>query len=578
MMNIIDQKNILIVDIGSTTTKGLLLEKDGEKYFFKALSDSATTVERPFEDVNIGIERVILDIEKKSGIKIYDNDKNITVPFLATSSAGGGLQVLVFGLTKAETGKAVEATAYGAGAIITGSFTVDDGISEMDKMRMIREIHPDMIMMAGGIDKGGIWGILRQAEILTLAEPRSKFMPEEQIPLVFCGNIEAREFVKDILGDKFHVHVTENIRPTLETFNFDPVRKKVHQLFMENVMENAPGYKAVKKSVVKDILPTPTGVELILKKYYEKHNENTLLVDIGGATTDIFSCINSNINRTVSANVGMSYSISNILKEAGIGEILSNICNKVSEEDARNYISNKTLNPEYIPQTKGERFVELSCAVEGIKIAWEQHLNMNMEVHHIGFLDRRKREILQGKLCPFEEVFNLTTDKDDMFQFSDINKIIGAGGIISSSAKDEDIIFVLNEGFLPVGITELYVDKHFKSPQMGMFSLIDADKAVETFERESLVKVCTVLSVVGKCKEADDILTITDIKENTSAGMKQGQVFLMKKGGHFRFETKNGCMFGTNGKIFEIETDKCILLDCRGRNNKRDSSILFKAL
>jgi len=267
MINLKDQKHILIVDIGSTTTKGLLLEKEGSNYFFRSISNAPTTVERPYEDVNIGIERVILDIEKKSGLKIYDNDKKLMIPFLATSSAGGGLQMIVFGLTKAETGKAVEATAYGAGAIITGSFTVDDGVLEMDKMRMIREIHPDMILMAGGIDGGGIWGTLRQAEILTLAEPRSKFMPEEQIPLVFCGNIEAREFVKDILGDHFHIHVTDNIRPNLEEFNFEPVRDKVHQLFMENVMENAPGYKQVKKYVVKDILPTPAGVELILKKY-----------------------------------------------------------------------------------------------------------------------------------------------------------------------------------------------------------------------------------------------------------------------------------------------------------------------
>jgi len=573
-----DQKNILIVDIGSTTTKGLLLERDGEKYFFKAIADAPTTVERPFEDVNIGLERVILDIEKKSGLKIYDNDRKIIIPFLATSSAGGGLQMLVFGLTRSETGKAAEATAYGAGAIITGSFTVDDGVPEMEKMRMIRELHPDMILMAGGIDGGGVWGTLRQAEILTLAEPRSKFMPEEQIPLVFCGNIEAREFVKDILGENFQIHVTDNIRPTLEKFNYEPVRHKVHQLFMENVMENAPGYKKVKKATVRDILPTPTGVELILKKYYEKHKENTLLVDIGGATTDIFSCIKSNINRTVSANIGMSYSLSNVLKEAGIEAITKNLCGKISEDDARNYIANKTLNPEYIPKTKGERFIELSCAAEGIKLAWNQHIGMNMEVNHMGFLDKRRRDIEEHKVCPFEEVFNLTDDKDSLFQFSSISKIIGAGGVISSSEKTEDIVFILNEGFSPIGITELYVDKYFKSPQMGMFTLIEPEKAVETFEKESLVKVCTVISAVGKTpKESVEVIRVTDIKEGTSSVMRSDEVFFMRKGGHFRFESLNGYMFGTSGNVYEIESDKPILLDCRCGKEK-DSSVVFKAL
>ncbi len=578
MRHFSEENNILIVDIGSTTTKGLLLEKGKDGYFFRAISDAPTTVERPYEDVNIGLGQVIKDLEKKSAMKLAAGDGNITVPFLATSSAGGGLQALVFGLTKSETGRAVEATAYGAGAIISGSFTVDDGIPEMEKMRTIRELHPDMILLAGGIDGGGLWGVLRQAEILTLSEPNSKFMPEEKIPLVFCGNKDAAEFVKEILGENFLVHVTENIRPNLESFNFSPVRELVHRLFMENVMENAPGYKAVKKSVSKDILPTPAGVELILKKYYEKYNENTLLVDIGGATTDIFSCISSKINRTVSANIGMSYSLSNVMKEAGITKIIANVCGLISENDARDYISNKMLNPEYIPKTKGERILELSCAAEGIRIAWEQHIAMNMEISKMGFLDRRRKQLLEHKLNPFEEVFNLTTEKDIVFQLSDIKKIIGAGGVISSSASEEDIIFTLAGGFEPGGITELYVDRHFKSPHLGMLSLIDPDKASETYERETLVKVCTVVSLGFEEKDRSAEVKISELDHNMSVSMKKGEVFYSKKGGNFRFEASGGSAFGNSGKVFEINTDTGILIDCRGKNERNDLSELFKVL
>ena len=578
MKSLSDERFILIADIGSTTTKGLLLELKDGKYYFKAVSNAPTTVERPHEDVNIGLNNAIKILEEKSGMTLAEPDGRLAVPFLATSSAGGGLQMLVFGLTKAETGKAAEATAYGAGAVITGSFAVDDGMLEMEKMRMIREIHPDMILMAGGIDGGGVWGTLRQAELLALAEPRSKFMPEEQIPLVFCGNVEAREFVKDILGDHFHIHTTDNIRPDFEHFNFDPVRDKIHQLFMENVMENAPGYKKVKKAVAGDILPTPAGVELILKAYYESHRENMLLVDMGGATTDIFSCVNSNISRTVSANIGMSYSLSNVLKEAGSEKISENLCGLLSEDDIRNYISNKTLNPEYIPQSRGERFIELSCAAEGIRIAWDQHIGMNYQVHKMGHLDKRRKSLAEHELCPFEEVFNLSADKEVLFQLSHINRIIGAGGVISSSENVEDVIFMLNEGFSPVGITELYVDKHFKSPQTGMLSLIDPEKAAEAFERESLKRICTVVSLAGKSKEPVEVLSITDLYDNSSVKMRSGEVFFMKKGGHFRFEAMNGFVFGTNGNVMEADLKCPILLDCRPRNGFKDSSLMFKAL
>ena len=578
MDSVSNNNNIFIVDVGSTTTKGLLLEKKGESYFFKALADASTTVEEPFEDVNIGLSGVIEKIEDKSGVRIRNSDGSFSVPFLATSSAGGGLQMLVFGLTRSETGKAVEATAYGAGAVVIGSFTVDDGIMETDKMRMIRELHPDMILMAGGIDGGGLWGVLRQAEILTLASPQPKFMSEEKIPLVYCGNVLARDFVKDILGKHFLVHITDNIRPDLESFNLDPVRSKVHNLFMENVMENAPGYKKIKEEVFKDILPTPSAVELILKKYYSAHSENTFLVDIGGATTDVFSCVEGSVSRTVSANTGMSYSISNILKESGVDTILSRICRISDERTVRDYISNKMLNPEYIPVAGGERFVELGCAAEGIKIARDQHIGMSMEVKAMGYLDKRRRTSFEGTHNPFEEVFNLKGKKDVAFQFSDINRIIGCGGMFTSSKKDEDAVFLLSEGFSPQGITEFYIDRHFRSPHLGLLSTILPDAASELFEKETLEKICTVLSVTGKSEDSGVAIKITDSDSKEKAELKEGEVFYIKKGGSFIFETAKGCSFGNNGSRAEIKTKKGILLDARLNEIRKAPEPLFRAL
>jgi uncharacterized protein (TIGR01319 family) len=571
-------KHLLIVDIGSTTTKGLLLENKDGKLAFQAQFGAPTTVEKPYEDVNIGLEKVILGLEEKSKINIYDENNNIQIPFLATSSAGGGLQVLLFGLTKSDTGKAVEASAYGAGAVIMETFTVDDKVPEMDKMRMIRELHPDMILIAGGIDGGGIWGILRQAEILSLSEPRSKFMPEEKIPLVFCGNVQARGFIKQMLGDSFIVHTTENIRPNLEDFNPQPVRDKVHQLFMENVMENAPGYKTVTKQVSEGILPTPSGVQLMINSYARKHNENMILVDIGGATTDVFSSIKSEIHRTVSANIGMSYSISNILKEAGVSQILFNMNNIIDEKDVRNYITNKMLNPSYVPQNQEERFVELSCAIEGVKYSWNQHKKMNTEVHHIGFLERRRIKLFNGDLGTFEEALNFSTNKEVFFQNSDIDLLIGAGGVISSARSDEDIVFILNEGFLPSGITELAVDRHFKSPHLGILTKLNEEQALNLFENETLDKICTVIAPIGKIKPDKNVLICKDLKDNKEFMIKAGYVVYLKNGGNFSIKTEKNISFGKEITTFEIDTDKPILIDARGRGFSMIQASIFKAL
>ena len=571
-------KHLLIVDIGSTTTKGLLLENKEGKFIFNSQFDAPTTVEKPFEDVNVGLEKVILSLEEKSSVKIYDTEKKIQIPFLATSSAGGGLQVLLFGLTKSDTGKAVEASAYGAGAVIMETFTVDDKVPEMDKMRMIRELHPDMILIAGGIDGGGIWGILRQAEILSLSEPRSKFMPEEKIPLVFCGNVMAREFIKQMLGDSFIVHTTENVRPNLEKFNPQPVREKVHQLFMENVMENAPGYKTVTKQVSENILPTPSGVQLMINSYSRKHNENMILVDIGGATTDVFSSIKSELHRTVSANIGMSYSISNILKEAGIDRILFNINNIIDENDVRNYIANKMLNPAYVPQSQEERYVELSCAIEGVKYSWSQHKKMNTEVHHIGFLERRRKRLFYGDLRCFEEALNFNTNKEVFFQNSDIDLLIGAGGVISSAKNDEDIVFILNEGFLPSGVTELAVDRHFKSPHLGILTKLNEDQALDLFENETLDKICTVIAPFGNIKSEKNVLICKDLREDKEFMIKAGYVVYLQSGGNFSIKTEKNISLGLESDEYNINTSSPILIDCRNRGENMIKNSIFKAL
>ena len=95
-----------------------------------------------------------------------------------------------------------------------------------------------------------------------------------------------------------------------------------HDFFLEHVMSHSPGFgKLVSWSPV-PVMPTPAAVGDIVKAYGTKNGINVLCADIGGATTDLFSLFrdttgNPSFNRTVSANLGMSYSIADGLVESG---------------------------------------------------------------------------------------------------------------------------------------------------------------------------------------------------------------------------------------------------------------------
>lgn len=562
-MTVLDSNHILITDIGSTTTKVLLIEKTSDHWCFRSQVNVPTTVEKPDEDVKIGFLKAIRLLQQELNIQLLSPDGTPSVPCLATSSAGGGLQILVFGLSTLDTGKAAEMTAYGAGGVILRTFTIDDRVPAIDKMRLIRELHPDMILMAGGIDGGNIASVVRLAEILSLADPTPKFIQTEKIPLVFCGNIHARDFVSNVLEHNFDVHLVDNIRPVDRKLNTGPAKEKIHQLFMENVMERAPGYAGLKSWMSGDILPTPRGVENILRIYGEKSRCHVVAVDMGGATTDIFSNINGSCLRTVAANIGMSYSISNIVATAGIDAVMAHLPQNYPENDVRDYLANKMLNPTYVPGHESEIQVEQAAAIEGIRLAWRQHLEMNADRVGTGIMEKclgmKNRD-------PDLEVFRAKLS-DHAFQVSDIDVLIGSGGVFSFNRSREQVIGMLVDAFKPAGVTRLAVDTGFKSPHMGVLSTIDPELAYDLFTSECLQEIGMVLAPTGKMKPGKKVLTLIDRERSRELTVHGNEIVYLPDGGDYIIALGRRIRIPGRNDFTHISTPLPILLDCRGRGN-----------
>src|SRR5439155_15356221 len=134
----------------------------------------------------------------------------------------------------------------------------------------------------------------------------------------YAGNWDVRELVCELIGDRVDLRVVDNVRPSLDCENLGPAREAIHELFLEHVMQQAPGYGKLLTWTSSGIMSTPNAVGQIIRTIAEQSGLNVLAVDIGGATTDVFSVFDGHFHRTVSANLGMSYSICNVLTEAGV--------------------------------------------------------------------------------------------------------------------------------------------------------------------------------------------------------------------------------------------------------------------
>jgi uncharacterized protein (TIGR01319 family) len=137
-----------------------LIERTDEGYRLIARGEAPTTVEAPFDDVTIGVLNAMRELEEVTGRtlltdnKVFirsslDNDAGADL-YVSTSSAGGGLQMMVMGVVKTMTAESAQRAALGAGAIVMDVIAIDDGRKDYERIQRIRSLRPDMVLLAGG--------------------------------------------------------------------------------------------------------------------------------------------------------------------------------------------------------------------------------------------------------------------------------------------------------------------------------------------------------------------------------------------------------------------------------------------
>jgi uncharacterized protein (TIGR01319 family) len=565
-------KSILATDCGSTTTKAILIEKRGDEYRLIVRGEAPTTVESPFEDVTKGVLNAVREVEELAGRKILMGETIMTPAkdgegvdlYVSTSSAGGGLQMMVFGVVKTMTAESAQRAALGAGAIVMDVIASNDGRLPYQKIKRIRQLRPDMILLSGGIDGGTTAHVAELAELLSAADPKARLGAGYLLPVIYAGNKDAREIVRERLERKTALVITDNLRPVLERENLGPARTQIHDLFMEHVMAHAPGYKKLMEWTLVPIMPTPAAVGRIIETIAREEGIQAIGVDIGGATTDVFSVFQGVFNRTVSANLGMSYSISNVLAETGIDNIMRWVPFRVEDKDIRNRIKNKMIRPTTIPQSLEELMIEQGIAREALRLAFEQHKSLAVGLKGV----QQERTI--------SDTFDQSASGETLVSLRDLNMLVGSGGVLSHAPRRQQAALMLIDAFVPECITHLAVDSIFMMPQLGVLSTVHPKAATEVFKKDCLIHLGTCIAPVGTAKENAECVKVKLEREKggseeVSVGFGHMKVLLLGVGesGRVVINPSKGFDVGAgHGKTFETKVEGGVvglIIDCRGR-------------
>ena len=500
-------RSILATDCGSTTTKCILIEKQGDEYRLAVRGEAPTTVEAPAEDVTQGVANAVAEVQELAGrpmlddkrelIKPYDGKQGIDI-YLSTSSAGGGLQMVVGGVVREMTAKSAQKAALGAGAIVMDVLASNDKRLPHEKIETIRQLRPDMVLLAGGVDGGTVKHVVELAQIVAAADPRPRLGVSYELPVIFAGNVDARENVEQILAQKTALEVVDNLRPSMEKENLQPSRLKIQDQFLEHVMAHAPGYPRLMTWVDEEIMPTPAAVGSIMQRIAEKYDITVVGVDIGGATTDVFSVFEGVFNRTVSANYGMSYSFSNVFADAGIDNVMRWVPFDMEERDLRNRIKNKMIRPTSIPYLMTELVVEQAMAREALRLSFDQHKLLATGLKGV----QRVNDI--SAMFSFGEA-----PEDTLVNVMELDMLIGSGGVLSHAPRRAQSAMMMIDAFLPEGVTQLTVDSIFMMPQLGVLANVHPEAATQVFEKDCLIYLGTCIAPVGPSKEGRTVLTGT---------------------------------------------------------------------
>ena len=187
----------------------------------------------------------------------------------------------------------------------------------------------------------------------------------------------------------------------------------------------------------------------------------------------------------------MSYSISNVLNEAGLENAMRWIPFDIEEADLRDRVKNKMIRPTTIPQQLEELQLEHALAREALRLAFVQHRALA-----VGLKGVQSERTLS-------DVFEQSATGESLIDMTALDLLVGSGGVLSHAPRRAQAAAMLIDAFQPEGITRLAVDSIFMMPHLGALAALDEQAASEVFERDCLIDLGTCAAPAGSGKPGE---------------------------------------------------------------------------
>ena len=448
--------SLLTLDIGSVHSRAALFDLVEGRARFLAAGRSRSTAGAPLFDASEGMRFALDQVEEIAGRvllaedgqpMIPSNEQGYGVDFVAsTLSIGPPLKTVVVGLLDQVSLASVTNLAKTSYTEIVASISLNTAKGAEEYIDTIQRTRPDMILIAGGTDKGASNSVLRLVNMIGMA---LYLLPEESRPdVLFAGNISLAKQVYAFLQPLTTVHLAPNIRPELTEERLGPAQSILTDTFRGIHQRRIAGLSDLNQWSRNNLMPTAHALGRVTR-FFSKIVPNSgkagvLGLDVGASSTVVAGAFDGDLRLKVFANLGMGEGLSGVLAGSHLEDVLKWIPDEISPSYVLDYIQNKILYPGTLPTTTQDLYLEQALAREILSRAVQESLaSFPKDANRVG----------QNTLPTFDP-------------------IVVSGGVLTNAPSPAQSLLMILDALQPTGIQRILLDINHLVPGLGAASTV----------------------------------------------------------------------------------------------------------
>jgi uncharacterized protein (TIGR01319 family) len=502
--------SLLAIDIGTIKTRAFLFDVVDGRYRFVASGIGTTTAGTPFHDVGEGVRHALDRLEAITGRVFIGGGESLIMPskpdgsgvdlFTVTQSVGQPIQVVVVGLLEdvsVESAKRLASTTY---TKVIETIKLNDRRSQDARIDTILHASPELVIFAGGTEGGASQSVLKLLEAIGLA---CYLMPQEQRPQVlYTGNHALQEEVRESLEPLTSLHISPNIRPTLEVEQLDPAQTSLANIFRQIRSRQILGVSELDAWSGGRLLPGSMAFGRIIRFLSQVYDpaKGVLGIDIGASAITLAAAVSGKLSLNVYPELGLAAESGGVLQHSAIEKITRWLSAQIPTGTVRDYLYNRSLYPASLPATVEEMDIEQAMARQAIRVAVEKSSS--------GFIRNTSRsDLLPG----FEP-------------------IVATGGILTKAPSVGQSMLTILDGLQPTGVTTIVLDKNNMAAALGGAAEVNPALVVQILESNAFLNLGTVISPVGNARPGTPVLRIQAMYEDgkeTKTDVKFGSLEIL---------------------------------------------------